>query len=132
MLTLTKFIAAASVLFAFQSTAQAEDARATLAPGSYQAGVGGCKNPTGVGTMTFDGTNFSGNGQFCKTDHLGGDRYRLTCIGLANGTDKPRTKADFSSVPDAEKDKIEISIKVKGKHAVEIDGTPYEFCRAKL
>lgn len=131
MLHRTKLIAATSVLIALQSTAQAQDARSTLAPGSYQAGVDGCKNPTGVGTMTFDGANFSGNGQFCKTDFLGGDRYRLTCIGLANGTDKPRTKADFSSVPDGEKDKIEVTIKIKGKRAVEIDGTPYAFCGAK-
>lgn len=114
---------AALALFIPLSGAIAADQRSNLTPGIYQAGPNGCSHPTSAGTMTFDGTNFSGNHQFCKTIPLDQQfRYRLTCIDLMGD----KSPADFDTDPN--KEDFDLTIRVVDSHKFSIDGQRYEFC----
>ena len=106
------------------------DPRSALTPGLYQAGLNSCSSPTGAGTMSFDGTNFSGNHQFCRTAVIAGpDRYRLTCMDLMPGPNgMAKTPADFDRVPD--KETIDVTIKIENSRRFAINGQQYSFCEA--
>jgi hypothetical protein len=100
------------------------DQRATLTPGLYQAGPNGCAHPSGAGAMTFDGANFSGNHQFCKTTPAEGqDQYRLECMDLMGGQ---KTAADFDRDPN--KEVFTLAIKVVNKHEFSVNGQSYDYC----
>lgn len=100
------------------------DQRASLTPGLYQAGPNGCAHPSGVGAMTFDGANFSGNHQFCKTTPAEGqDQYRLECMDLMGGQ---KTAADFDRDPN--KEVFTLTIKVVNKHEFSVNGQSYDYC----
>ena len=100
------------------------DQRASLTPGLYQAGPNGCAHPSGAGTMTFDGANFSGNHQFCKTTPAEGqDRYRLECMDLMGGQ---KTAADFDRDPNRQV--FTLTIKVANKREFSVNGQSYDYC----
>lgn len=99
------------------------DQRSNLTPGIYQAGPGGCAHPSGVGTMTFDGDNFSGNHQFCKTTPLDKPyQYQLDCMDLMGG----KSPANFDTDPDRER--FVLTIRVQDPHSFTIDGQRYDYC----
>ena len=100
------------------------DQRASLTPGIYQAAPNGCAHPSGVGAMTFDGANFSGNHQFCKTTPAEGqDQFRLECMDLMGGQ---KTVADFDRDPN--KEVFTLTIKVANKREFSLNGQSYDYC----
>lgn len=98
----------------------ANDLRA-LTPGSYQAGD--CNNPSGAGYMSFDGANFSGNHQICRTTALGKARFRTVCMDTMGGG---RTARDFDAATD--KESFDLTIVPISDHAVKIGAQLYELC----
>ena len=100
------------------------DQRATLTPGLYQAGPDGCTHPSSVGAMTFDGANFSGNHQFCKTTPAEEqDQYRLECMDLMGGQ---KTAADFDRDPN--KEVFILTIKIGNSREFSVNGQSYNYC----
>lgn len=121
-LRLAPFLAAVAIIIPLAGAHA--DPRAILTPGLYQAGPNGCAHPSGAGTMTFDGANFSGNHQFCKTTPTGGpNQYRIECMDLMGGQ---KTAADFDSDPD--KEVFTLTIKILNKRAFSVDSQTYDFC----
>lgn len=78
------------------------DGRSHLLPGQYQAGRTGCSNPTGAGALDFDGKNFNGEKQFCKTTRISKDYYHLNCMDLSAAQlgHYPPTEKEFGSSKD--------------------------------
>jgi hypothetical protein len=103
--------------------ALAADQRDALTAGIYQAAPNGCAHATGAGTMTFDGSNFSGNHQFCKTTPLKKQfAYQLECMDLMGD----KTPADFDTDPD--KETLELTIRVTNSRSFSVNGQLYDYC----
>jgi hypothetical protein len=95
-----------------------------LRPGSYIQRPAVCSALGGAGTMTFDGHNFSGHYQMCRTDALGGSRVRNTCIE-AQGPTRPDPK-EIDTDPD--RTVVEATVSVQSPTSFTISGKQFQFC----
>ena len=95
-----------------------------LRPGSYVQRPASCSALGGVGTMTFDGRNFSGHYQMCRTDPLGGSRVRNICIE-AQGPDRPDPK-EIDTDPD--RTVVEATVTVQSPTSFTMSGKQFQFC----
>lgn len=100
-----------------------------LKPGLYVSAKVGCSGLGGAGTIDFDGQNFSGHYQVCRTEALSDakDHYRSTCIE-AQGPDWP-TLEDINKNPD--KTTEDAKILVISKTAFTKNGARYNYCGAR-
>lgn len=74
--------------------------------------------------MTFDGVNFSGNHQFCKTTRLPKPfEYRLDCSDLMT------TRLPDAAKPTHDHDTFLLSIRIHNPRTFSIDGQQYRYCR---
>ena len=76
------------------------------------------------GTMTFDGRNFSGHYQMCRTDPLGGSRIRNICIE-AQGPNRPDPK-EIDTDPD--RTVVEAMVTVQSQTSFTMSGKQFQFC----
>lgn len=95
-----------------------------LRPGSYIQRPAACSALGGAGTMTFDGRNFSGHYQMCRTDALGESRVRNTCIE-AQGPNRPDPK-DIDTDPD--RTVVEATVSVQSTISFTMSGKQFQFC----
>ncbi|SFC83849.1 hypothetical protein SAMN05428997_11281 [Bosea sp. CRIB-10] len=95
-----------------------------LRPGSYVQRPAACSALGGAGTMTFDGRNFSGHYQMCRTDPLGGSRVRNTCIE-AQGPNRPDPK-EIDTDPD--RTVVEAMVTVQSQTSFTMSGKQFQFC----
>ena len=105
------------------------DGRARLLPGIYQAGQHGCSHPTGAGALVFNGTNFSGEHQFCKTTKMKGKgKFHLNCMDLQglNLGHFPPTAKEF--VNSKENEKVDLTIVFTSKKSFLVNGGVYRYC----
>ena len=95
-----------------------------LRPGSYIQRPAACSALGGAGTMSFDGRNFSGHYQMCRTDALGGSRVRNTCIE-AQGPNRPDSK-EIDTDPD--RTIVEATVIVQSPTSFTMSGKQFQFC----
>ena len=95
-----------------------------LRPGSYVQRPASCSALGGAGTMTFDGRNFSGHYQMCRTDPLDGSRVRNTCIE-AQGANRPDPK-EIDTDPD--RTVVEATVTVQSQTSFTMSGKQFQFC----
>ena len=102
---------------------------AKLRPGLYVAASVGCDGLGGAGTVDFDGRNFSGHYQVCRTSAVANapNRFRSTCIE-ASGPDWPGP-GDIDRNPD--KTNEEATIIVASPTSFNKNGTAYAYCGAR-
>lgn len=101
----------------------------SLKPGLYVSTKVGCSGLGGAGTMDFDGANFSGHYQLCRTQPIQGsaDRYRSNCIE-AQGP-KNRLLSDIDKDPD--KVTEDISIRILSTTSFMKNAETYQLCGAR-
>ena len=100
----------------------------SLKPGLYVSTKVGCSGLGGAGTMDFDGANFSGHYQLCRTQPIqGSDRYRSNCIE-AQGPKKPLL-SDIDKDPD--KVTEDISIRILSTTSFMKNAETYQLCGAR-
>ena len=95
-----------------------------LRPGSYVERSSGCRAVGSAAAMAFDGRNFSGHYQMCRTDRLGGARIRQTCIE-AQGPNRPDRK-EIDTDPD--RTTGETTVTVQSATAFTFSGRQYRHC----
>lgn len=95
-----------------------------LRSGSYVQRPAACETLGGAPTMTFDGRNFSGHYQMCRTDQLGGSRVRNSCIE-AQGPNRPNP-SEIDTDPD--RTTVETTVTVQSPTAFTLSGKQYRFC----
>lgn len=95
-----------------------------LRQGSYIERPATCSALGGAGTMSFDGRNFSGHYQMCRTDALGGSRFRNTCIE-AQGPNRPDPK-EIDTDPD--RTVGEATVTVQSPTSFTMSGKQFQFC----
>lgn len=97
-----------------------------LRHGDYVAAVVGCDGSGGAGTMTFDGSNFAGHYQVCRSQKVAGsqDEYSSTCIESQG--DDHRTLADIAGDPDKTTERFKL--KILSPTSFTKDGDRYDYC----
>lgn len=97
-----------------------------LKRGVYVADVVGCTGVGGAGEMTFDGKNFSGHYQVCRTDPIAGQpgQFQSTC-SEGQGSHWP-TQAQIDADPD--KTTATVTLKVTSAQSFIMDHDSYRFC----
>lgn len=95
-----------------------------LRSGSYVQRPAGCETLGGAPTMTFDGQNFSGHYQMCRTDRLGGSRVRNTCIE-AQGPNRP-DPSEIDTDPDRTTE--ETTVTIQSPTSFTLAGKQYRYC----
>lgn len=95
-----------------------------LRPGSYVERSSGCRAVGSAAAMAFDGRNFSGHYQMCRTDRLEGARIRQTCIE-AQGPNWPDRK-EIDTDPD--RTTGETTVTVQSATAFTFSGRQYRHC----
>lgn len=121
-------IASTCLILATLGTSSFAEDLHILKPGLYVAAKVGCDGLGGAGTIDFDGQNFSGHYQVCRTEPVPSakDRYRSTCIE-AQGPKWP-TIEDINKSPDrTSEDSTIIAI---SKSAFSKNGVRYNYCGA--
>ena len=115
------------IVAVFSSMPSFADQLSKLSPGVYVDARIGCSGLGGAGTMSFDGANFSGHYQVCKTDPTQDGRYVSTCIE-AQGPKWP-TIADIAKSPDKTTENFTLAI-ISPK-SFKKNSTTYNYCGAQ-
>ena len=98
-----------------------------LTKGSYVPIKLGCEALGGAGSTYFDGKNLSSHYSYCKTDPLGNDTYRQTCVE-AQGTELANmTMSKLEQNPD--KSILNIKLNVISTTTFSLGPDEYEFCQ---
>lgn len=95
-----------------------------LRPGIYVERPSGCQAVGSAAAMSFDGRNFSGHYQMCRTDQLGGSRIRNVCIE-AQGPNWPDPK-EIDTDPD--RTTSEAIVTVQSPTSFTLSGKQYRHC----
>jgi hypothetical protein len=95
-----------------------------LRPGSYVERSSGCRAVGSAAAMAFDGRNFSGHYQMCRTDRLEGAHIRQTCIE-AQGPNWPDRKEIHT---DPDRTTVETTVTVQSATAFTFSGRQYRHC----
>ena len=97
-----------------------------LKKGVYVADVVGCTGVGGAGEMTFDGKNFSGHYQVCRTDPIAAQprQFQSTCAE-GQGSHWP-TLAQIDTDP--HKTTAKVTLKVTSVQSFVMDHDSYHFC----
>ncbi|SEF00258.1 hypothetical protein SAMN05519104_7638 [Rhizobiales bacterium GAS188] len=99
---------------------------AVLKPGVYMPTKIGCAGLGGASSVTFDGQNFSGHYQVCRTVAVAGipNHYSSSCLE-GQGTNWPKAK-DIDASPD--KMTVRQTIIVISSTTFVLDDEQYEYC----
>ncbi|MBS7556400.1 hypothetical protein KHC23_22465 [Ancylobacter dichloromethanicus] len=120
-------IAASSLVLIFLATPSLAVEISSLRPGVYLPADIGCQGIGGAGELYFDGKNFSGHYQLCRTDPLAWrNGYRSTCVE-AQGADQPKLE-DIDKDPD--RTTADATIVARSNRAFDYNNTRYNFCEA--
>ena len=99
----------------------------TLTKGSYVPTKLSCEALGGAGSTYFDGRNLSFHYSYCKTDPLGNDAYRQTCVE-AQGTELLNmTMSKLEQNPD--KSILDIKLKVISPTTFSLGLDEYKLCQ---
>lgn len=106
------------------------DEISALKSGLYMDSSVGCDGPL-AGSISFDGANFSGHKQVCKTSKSSRPRvYSNICVEAMTQSDYVKysrmTPAALAKVD--ERQKSEVNIEVTGPESFRLDGTEYKLC----
>jgi hypothetical protein len=98
----------------------------TLTKGSYVPSNLNCEALGGAGSTYFDGKNLSFHYSYCKTDPLGNNTYRQTCVE-AQGTELSNmTMSKLEQIP--EKSILEIKLNVISPTSFSLGPHEYKLC----
>jgi hypothetical protein len=99
----------------------------TLTKGSYVPIKLSCETLGGAGSTYFDGKNLSFHYSYCKTDPLGNDTYRQTCVE-AQGTELSNmTMSKLEQNPD--KSILNIKLNVISPTTFSLGPDEYKLCQ---
>jgi hypothetical protein len=99
----------------------------TLTKGSYVPSNLNCEALGGAGSTYFDGKNLSFHYTYCKTDPLGNDTYRQTCVEVQGTELSNMTMNKLEQNPD--KIVLEIKLRVISPISFSLGPHQYKLCQ---
>jgi hypothetical protein len=99
----------------------------TLTKGSYVPSKLNCEALGGAGSTYFDGKNLSFHYSYCKTDPLGNDTYRQTCVEAQGAELSNMTMSKLEQDPD--KNILDIKINVISPTTFSLGSDEYKLCQ---